>query len=104
MAYTPEGNRPKDAISIRARAKAAHDEIVKLSKGGRRLDGKTWTMSIPVNDRDSDIVLSAPLYDVVYLLAENAARLSQIAKLEQEIEELRNLQAKVQEYFNFISE
>ena len=83
-------NNPKDRLSILARAERAHREIVALCKGEHREGGKRWTMCIPRQMDDSDEVLSAPLDDIDYLLAENAQRLAQIAKLEIEVGLLRH--------------
>lgn len=48
---------------IRARAEAAHAEVHRLCEGAR------WTMQVPARpERDSDLVISAALGDIPYLL------------------------------------
>lgn len=45
------------------RADAAHDEVVRLCEGGR------FTMTAPVEDTDSDVVLDAPTEDLPLAIA-----------------------------------
>lgn len=55
-----------DLDAIEARAKTAHDEVSRLCCGNDR----GWRMSIPANDaRDSDLIISAALYDLEALVA-----------------------------------
>lgn len=62
---------------IAQRVKAAHREICDLASGKRR-----WTMCVPVQQDDSDMILQAPLDDLSYLL-------KLVASLESEVEFLR---------------
>lgn len=45
------------------RADAAHDEVVRLCEGGR------FTITVPVEDTDSDVVLDAPTEDLPLAIA-----------------------------------
>ena len=45
------------------RADAAHDEVVRLC------EGKRFTMTVPVEDTDSDVVLDAPTEDLPRAIA-----------------------------------
>lgn len=46
------------------RAGAAHDEVVRLCEGKRR-----FTMTVPVEDTDSDVVLAGPVEDLPRAIA-----------------------------------
>lgn len=52
------------------RADAAHDEVVRLCEGGR------FTMTVPVEDTDSDVVLGAPAEDLPLAIAALRAALA----------------------------
>ena len=62
-------DRPTDPIdldAVQARNHAAHDHVAKLCRGE-----EDWTMRIPAQpERDSDLVISAALADVLALVAE----------------------------------
>ncbi len=49
---------------VRAREAAAHRMICDLAKNG----GRNWSLSIPVQSYDSDMVLQAPLNDLAKLV------------------------------------
>lgn len=54
-----------DLEAIEARCEAARLEVYRLCQGAT-----TWTMSIPVREDDTDIVLTNSLRDIPMLLAE----------------------------------
>ena len=67
---------PDDRVAqIRARAEAAHAEVHRLCEGAR------WTMQVPARpERDSDLVISAALGDIGYLLDQLAEARRQLAE------------------------
>jgi len=67
---------PDDRVAqIRARAEAAQAEVHRLCEGAR------WTMRVPARpERDSDLVISAALGDIGYLLDQLAEARRQLAE------------------------
>lgn len=53
----------KELKEIRERLEKAHQEICGLANGKRK-----WTMCVPPEPDDSDMVLQAPLDDIAHLL------------------------------------
>lgn len=84
MLESPADDR---VAQIRARAEAAHAEVHRLCEGAR------WTMQVPARpERDSDLVISAALGDIGYLLdqlAEARRQLAEMTKLVDITEESR---------------
>jgi hypothetical protein len=65
---------------IQARLDAANAELDRLTEGN---PGANWRWSIPANpERDSDLILSASIADIAYLLAELRKAREALARVE----------------------
>ena len=70
-----------DLEAIKARCEAARMEVNRLCQRGQG----SWTMSIPVREDDSDIVLTASFRDIPALVAEVERLQSEIKERERHV-------------------
>jgi len=64
-----------DNIALHELVERAHDEIRRLCCGPRHEDGRAWTMCIPAQSTDSDLILSIAIHRQAKAIADAEQRL-----------------------------